>query len=123
MASKFVPAGSYAQTCRNIKVLLSAKATKANGSQTYASLDLTDLTAADIENLDGVLHNTGNDAPTKGFVPGGSYSETCTNIQVILTCEAQKQDGSWVATGLDITYVVPPGDIANLDGVLVNQQK
>lgn len=120
MANKFVPAGSYAQTCRNIKVTLNAKARKINGSWVPANLDLTGLAAADIENLDGVLHNTGKDAPTQGFVPGGSYAQTCSNIQVILTCEAQKLDGSWHPAGLDITHVPPPGDIANMDGVLVN---
>jgi GH18 family chitinase len=54
------------------------------------------------------------------YVPGGSYSKTCKNIKVTLTCEAQKIDQTWVDASLDITSL-SNADIANINGTLENQ--
>ena len=124
MSSKFIPAGSYLKTTKDVKVVLLAEAQRKDGSwNADAHLELTDLQTADIENLDGVLHNTGRDAPARNFVPGGSYAQTSRNIRVILTGQAQKIYQSWITAQLNLTDLKAPGDVANLDGKLVDQQK
>jgi hypothetical protein len=55
--------------------------------------------------------------PTIGFLPLGSYQLSCRDITVTLECEAQKIDGTWVASTLDITTQVRP-NVVNNDGTL-----
>ena len=121
MNGAFVPAGSYSKTCNNIVVTLHAKAQKIDGSWVPAALNITELQSADIENIDGVLRNVGLGGIPAGFVPEGSYTKTCQDIQVVLTCQAQKLDGSWVPTAFVLTDIARPGNLANIDGKLVNE--
>jgi hypothetical protein len=54
------------------------------------------------------------------FIPRGSYKETCRNIMVKLTCNAQKADAiNWVNAEYDLTDACAV-DLANMDGVLKN---
>ncbi len=53
--SSTLPAGSYAQTARNIRVLLFCEARKIDGSYVKSMIDVTDIKAPDIGNYDGVL--------------------------------------------------------------------
>lgn len=58
-------------------------------------------------------------AKAQGYVPPGSYKNTCSNIQVqfgIISAQCQKTDGSWKATQLN--YKDCEGDISNQNGVL-----
>ena len=120
---KFVPGGSYKSTSRNIKVTLRAQTQKIDQSYMFAELDITDLDDANIANMDGVLVNESGFAPSRGYVPGGSYQQTSYGITVELSAECQKIDyHSWVPATLDITNLIV-ADIANIDGTLVNQAK
>lgn len=53
----FIPSGSYAATCKNIKVVLTAECQKKDGSWQFSTLDITnyDYSQGDIANMDGVL--------------------------------------------------------------------
>lgn len=120
---RFVPGGSYTLTSRNIKVTLRAQTQKIDQSYIFAELDITDLDNADIANVNGVLVNQSGSAPSRGYVPGGSYQQTSYGITVKLSAECQKIDyHSWVPATLDITNLIV-ANIANIDGTLVNQAK
>lgn len=119
MAQPFVPGGSYKLTTENIKVTLHGRARKVNQTWVDASLDLTTLDSADIENIDGVLRNTGKSLPAKGYVPGGSYAQTTTDIRVLLTGKARKKNGEKVDAVLDLTSLAN-ADVANIDGRLID---
>ena len=53
------------------------------------------------------------------YFPMGSYLETCKDVKVTLTCQAQKEDGSWVTATYDITNLPNNVTLANMNGVLV----
>lgn len=53
----------------------------------------------------------------KRYEPAGSYLETSYKVFVVLTCEAQKRDGSWVHTALQIQDLA--GGLVNLNGQLM----
>lgn len=117
MAS-FVPGGSYSLTSQNIASTLFCQAQKRDQSWIPASLDLTNLSSADVANMDGHLVNESGSASSNGYVPGGSYSQTCTGIRVILSAYCQKRDQSWQWSTLDITDLPASAEITNIDGVL-----
>src|SRR5579872_4657835 len=57
--------------------------------------------------------------PSGAQVPGGSYLETCRNVQTrgdTLVADCQRVDGRWSRTGLDLHRC--HGDIANWNGQL-----
>lgn len=54
-STNVLPAGSYSQSCRDVRVLLQCDARKIDGEYVKALIDLTDLKAPDIENCDGIL--------------------------------------------------------------------
>ena len=117
---QYVPDGSYKKTAKNVKSTLYATAQKRDQSWIPAGLDVTELNSADVANLDGELVNEGNSGSSNGYVPAGSYKQTSKGVTVILSAECQKRDQSWQYSTLRITDL-ENADIANIDGVLVNQ--
>ncbi|HET7436756.1 MAG TPA: cyanovirin [Thermoanaerobaculia bacterium] len=116
MAS-FVPPGSYTKTTKDISSRLYCKARKRDQTYIDAGLDLTNLSAANVENLDGFLVNQSGGG-FSGYVPDGSYTQTSQGMQTILAGLAQKRDQSWQWSTLDITNLAPGATVSNIDGVL-----
>jgi hypothetical protein len=113
----FVPTGSFTKTTKNATSTLFCEAQKRDQGWIGAGLDLTNLTSANVENLDGFLVNqTGG--MQNGYVPTGSYTHTSRKMQVILAGNAQKRDQSWQWSTLDITALPAGKTISNIDGVL-----
>jgi hypothetical protein len=120
-AGDFVPPGSYQQTCKDIHVTLTCSAKARNGSAHRASFDLTAHSSdVSLSNVDGSLVVDNDTASANGFVPGGSYTQTCSEIKVELTCQAQKGDMTYQAASLDLTNF-ESADVSNNNGVLVNE--
>jgi hypothetical protein len=119
----FVPHGDYKCSCKDIKVMLTCKPRANNGTPCYGvSVDLT-MARGDISfsNINGSLVVDNMRARSKGFVPGGTYTDSTLDIMVQLTCKAQKLDGSWQPASLNLTNlryenVMPL--VRNKDGVL-----
>ncbi|HEV2146370.1 MAG TPA: CVNH domain-containing protein [Longimicrobiaceae bacterium] len=116
----FVPAGSYRQTCKDFKVMLACNARTQDGTLSPASIDITALTDVSFSNVDGSLVADGDTTRPNGFVPGGSYSRSCSDVSVVLSCQAQKADGSYQAATLDLTSLRSVS-VSNQNGVLVSQ--
>jgi hypothetical protein len=113
----FVPTGSYTKTTKNTTSTLFCQAQKRDQVWIGAGMDLTNLPAANVENLDGFLVN--HDGGTQnGYVPGGSYTKTARGMQVILAGNAQKRDQSFQWSTLDITSLPVGKTVSNIDGVL-----
>ena len=112
---QYVPSGSYKQTSRDINVTLSAECKKIDGSWQSSTLDLTNLDNADVVNIDGVLK-----IEPSSYLPGGNYIQTSRDINVILSAECKKIDGSWQSSTLNLTNL-NNADVVNVDGVLTNQ--
>ena len=55
----FLPSGSYLATCKNVRVILTAKCKRIDGTWQLSTLDITsyDYEQGDIANIDGVLRN------------------------------------------------------------------
>lgn len=122
LIGEYVPAGSYKDSSRNIKVTLTAECEDEGGEWLSSELDLTPLSDAEIANIDGQLTVVGRartylDRP---FVPNGSYKLTSRAIQVTLSAECERINGLWRTSTLDLTdYAQLPGQsIANIDGTL-----
>ena len=115
--STFVPPGSYSRTTQNITSTLFCQAQKRDQAWIGAGMDLTKLSSANVENLDGFLVNQ-NGGTQNGYVPGGSYSKTSRGMQVILAGNAQKRDQSYQWSTLDITHLPAGKTVSNIDGVL-----
>ena len=113
----FLPMGSYQLTCTNIKVTLRCEAQAFNGSYIQNDFDLTSLANPDLWNDNGVIKATDKNAPQDGFKPGGSWELTSRSIEIVLTCEAQKIDGSWITASFDLTGL-QTADLWNDNGVL-----
>jgi hypothetical protein len=117
--TSFVPQGSYTKTTKDVSSNLYCQAQKRDQNWVDAGLNLTTLTAANVENLDGHLVNqSGGSGPNGGYIPGGSYAKTSRNMQVILSGYAQKRDQSWQWSTLDISHLAPGKTVSNIDGVL-----
>jgi hypothetical protein len=116
--SNFVPTGSYTKTTKNTTSTLFCQAQKRDQAWIDAGLDLTNLSSANIENLDGFLVNQAGGSTQNGYVPGGSYTKTSRGMQVILAGNAQKRDQSWQWSTLDITSLPAGKTVSNIDGVL-----
>lgn len=114
-----LPAGSYTLTSNAPQLFVYCQAQKLDQSWVWTSLELTNLAAPDLANIDGTLQNEGNGS-YNGFVPTGSWTKSCKNIYIVFKCLAQKKDQSWVPA----TFTVPtsgPLSVANIDGVLLNE--
>ena len=115
--STFVPTGSFTKTTQNITSTLFCEAQKRDQAWIGAGMNLTELSAANVENLDGFLVNqTGG--THNGYVPTGSYTKTSRGMQVILAGNAQKRDQSFQWSTLDITSLPAGKTVSNIDGVL-----
>ena len=115
--STFVPPGSYSKTTQNITSTLFCQAQKRDQAFIGAGMDLTNLSSANVENLDGFLVNQSG-GTQNGYVPSGSYAKTSRGMQVILAGHAQKRDQSWQWSTLDITALPAGKTVSNIDGVL-----
>src|SRR6185503_5070582 len=115
--STFVPSGSFAKTTQNITSTLFCQAQKRDQAWIGAGMDLTNLSAANVDNLDGFLVNQSG-GTHNGYVPGGSYAKTSRGMQVILAGNAQKRDQSFQWSTLDITGLPAGKTVSNIDGVL-----
>lgn len=126
----YIPPGSYQQSCSNIEVhwdVLSAQCRTRNGNWNFTNLRDYRNCSGDIANIDGRLQCTSgwddgnnNDDDDNGWVPRGSYRDTCRNEEVqggTLTAECQDRRGRWRYTELD-DFRSCRGDIANWDGML-----
>ncbi|NCD68902.1 cyanovirin [Mucilaginibacter agri] len=116
--SAFVPGGSYTKTSNNIKSTLYCNSKKRDQASIPAGMDLTSLSQANIENLDGFLVNNPGNGGSNGYVPGGSYTITSSGEVVILSANCQKRDQSWQYSTLDITHLPVGKTLSNIDGVL-----
>lgn len=115
--NSFVPQGSYTKTTQNITSTLFCQAQKRDQAFIPAGMDLTKLSAANLDNLDGFLVNQSG-GTQNGYVPVGSYTKTSRGMQVILAGNAQKRDQSWQWSTLDITALPAGKTVSNIDGVL-----
>jgi len=115
--SNFVPTGSYTKTTKDTTSRLFCQSQKRDQSWIGAGMDLTNLTSANVENLDGFLVNQAG-GTHNGYIPGGSYSKTSRDMQVILAGNAQKRDQSYQWSTLDITNLPAGKTVSNIDGVL-----
>jgi hypothetical protein len=114
----FIPPGSYTKTTKDIASNLYCQAQKRDQAWIDAGLNLTSLSGANVENLDGFLVNHPGSTANGSYVPAGSYSRTSRNMQVILSGLAQKRDQSWQVSTLDITHLPANKTVSNIDGVL-----
>ena len=115
--SNFVPTGSYTKTTQNITSTLFCQAQKRDQAWIGAGMDLTTLSSANVDNLDGFLVNQSG-GMQNGYVPTGSYTKTSRGMQVILAGNAQKRDQSFQWSTLDITSLPAGKTVSNIDGVL-----
>jgi len=121
--SRFVPQGSYLQSSSQVNVNLYGKAQRRDQSWIASGANITNLSGG-LVNLDGSLQPENDPAPSAGYVPNGSYSKTTENVSVALSAYCRKIDGSWQWATLDISRYTPAlGDIANINGELVVQNK
>lgn len=120
-AAPFVPNGSYKFTSTNIQSMLTCQAQKIDQSWIPASFDITALSVANLANMNGVLENESGSAAATGYVPGGSYALTCQGMNVTLSANCRKRDGTWQTSTLDITTLSVDATIENIDGVLTVQ--
>jgi len=119
MESRYIPGGSYLETTQKVRVVLTCQAQKRDGSWVHTALEINDL-AGGLVNLNGQLMPEHDPEPQKGYVPSGSYKESCKDINVTLHGYCRKIDGSWDWSSLDIThYETYPGQIVNDNGELV----
>ncbi|HEX2832521.1 MAG TPA: cyanovirin [Thermoanaerobaculia bacterium] len=115
--STFLPPGSYAKTTQHVTATLFCEAQKRDQAWIGAGMELTKLSSANIENLDGFLVNQSGGTHS-GYVPTGSYTATSRGMQVILAGNAQKRDQSFQWSTLDITKLPAGRTVSNIDGVL-----
>lgn len=119
--SGFIPKGSYTASSRNIAVDITCEAQKLDQKWVAVSYPISTLSEpnAGLVNRNGHLEPEKGNYPKKGFVPQGSYAETCNKIRVVLTAECKDLQENWHHASLDITdYNYSQGDIANINGEL-----
>lgn len=122
-----IPGGSYIgsieQAPPQFRVTLKCKAPKNSKEYVDASLDLQEFDEPVVANVDGklVVHPTEHAPPPwPGFLPAGSYKDSCTNVTLLMTCKARKRNGTPVDAFLDLTKLTTSADVANIDGRLVD---
>ena len=121
MSGAFVPEGSYKNSSQDISVVLNCEAQKRDQSWTHSSFDLTNSPGdVALENIDGELKKAGGTGTRSGFIPGGSYSQTCRNVTVRVYSKSKRRDQSLIAASYDLTKASPDQtSLENIDGVLV----
>jgi hypothetical protein len=119
------PAGSYAQTCRNIRAEhgdLEADCRNRDGDWHHSSLDNYRDCKGDVFNDDGRLRcRQGDEDHGGGYQPRGSYQQSCGNIRVdrgALEADCRTRRGDWRHSSLD-NFRDCRRDIANDNGRLV----
>ncbi|MBQ4836596.1 MULTISPECIES: hypothetical protein [Pseudoalteromonas] len=115
--SQYIPEGSFTLTSKNIRSTLYTKSQKRDGKYIPASLDLTNLSSADVANMDGFLVNQTHSGSASGYVPSGSYQKTSDDIVVVLSAECQKRDQTYQESTLVISGLNNVS-VSNIDGVL-----
>ncbi len=114
---QFVPNGSYKETSRSIKVVLTAECKKIDNSWQTSSLELTNLNHVHVVNANGVLKANPGNISLSGYIPDGSYKKTSRNIKVVLNASCKKVDGSWQMCSLELTNL-NDAYVVNVNGVL-----
>jgi hypothetical protein len=140
-AQSYAPAGSYQQSCQNIRVRgdeLRAECTNTSGQYVRSSLALNACGNGDIANYNGQLTcaRTGGYGRGAGYygrgngyynggswsgIPGGSYQQSCTNARMngsVLVANCTNDGGRSVRSFLDMSRCGRSDDVANIDGQL-----
>lgn len=116
------PAGSYQQTCSDVSVkkgTLYAKCQDAKGKSHSAKLSHYEK-CSDIANQNGKLECAGGAKAAAPSQPGGSYTESCKNIQMkgaTLHAVCKSLDGRELPTSLKDANRCAEG-VANINGIL-----
>jgi len=116
------PAGSYQQTCSEISVkkgTLYAKCQDAQGKSHSAKLSHFEK-CSDIANKNGKLECAGEEKAAAPSQPGGSYTDSCRNIQMkgtTLHAVCKSLDGRELPTSLKYANRCAEG-VANINGIL-----
>ena len=116
---QYVPDGSFRGSSCNITVHVSANCKKADGNPQWSLLDLTFLGNVKLKNTNGNLEYDGVQA-SSGYVPGGSYKDSCDNIKVTLRATCQKADGTWQESAADLEGLTN-AKFTNMNGVLTKE--
>lgn len=120
-----IPAGSYAQSCRDIQTRgpgLWAVCQNIDGGWEETSLDAVDRCVGDIVNDNGHLECTRRGGR---LVPRGSYVETCREVYVrgdTLRARCQTADGGWRWSQLN-DWDDCAGGIVNDNGQLICRRR
>lgn len=115
---RYEPAGSYLETSYDITVVLTCESQKIDGEWIRTGLQIQDLCGG-LVNLNGQLKPEHDSEPSTGYIPPGSYKDSCRDIRITLHATCQKRDQSWVPSSLDITkYQTYPGTLVNDNGDL-----
>jgi hypothetical protein len=112
-----IPDGTYTRTSKDFKVILTCEARKSNGQWVPVRLDMSEWEQANLENKNGQLINKSGYVKRNGYIPGGSYVNSCRNIKVTLYATCKKLNGQWQKSSLNISNY-RNGDIVNRDGQL-----
>jgi hypothetical protein len=116
------PAGSYQQTCSDVSVkkgTLYAKCQDAKGKSHSAKLSHYEK-CSDIANKNGKLECAGAEKAAAPSQPGGSYTDSCRNIQMkgtTLHAVCKSLDGREMPTTLKDANRCAEG-VANINGIL-----
>jgi len=122
LAQEGNPAGSYQQTCSDIAVkkgTLYAKCQDAKGKSQSAKLSHYEK-CSDIANKNGHLECVGGEKAAAPSQPGGSYTDSCKNIQMkgtTLHAICKSLDGRELPTALKDANRCAEG-VANVNGIL-----
>jgi hypothetical protein len=117
-SAKFIPDGSYLQTCQNVQVRLTGYINY-NGQRVSINFDLTNCHEAYLVFENGQLVNKLGSYAPDGFIPAGPYRSQMEELAVVLHCSATKLDGNHQQAWLDLTKL-KTADIANINGRLVD---
>jgi len=140
-----VPAGSYQQSCSNIRVrgngLLMASCMNNSGQRVRSQLAYQSCRGADIGNINGQLScvrngnyygrgqgrygrdrggRYGNGYPN-GALPAGSYQASCNNASMngsTLSANCRNYSGAYMTSYLDVSQCRSSDDIGNVNGQL-----
>lgn len=115
----YKPAGNFYKTAKDLKITLSCDLNPSSGTPISRSMDITNATNLELNNINGDFQNVGNGAVT-GFVPNGSYKQSAENIKVELTCQCETIAGDWKDASFDLTGATSVY-LENMDGNLVNK--
>jgi hypothetical protein len=135
------PAGSYQQSCNNIRVrgngLLMANCMNNNGQRVRSQLAYQSCRGADIGNINGQLScvRSGNyygrgqgryggrrgGLYNGGALPAGSYQASCNNASMsgsTLSANCRNYSGAYMTSFLDVSQCRSSDDIGNVNGQL-----